>query len=186
MVYAPPRRKLTVDEYQRMGESGIFHEDERVELLDGELYEMTPLGDDHIGGVISLDFPLNQRLAGRALVSVQNPIRLSKFSEPEPDVVVLRFRPDFYRSGKARPEDIFLLIEVAESSLDYDRTTKLPRYAAAGVREVWIANLVDEQLEGYRDPAGDRYATSSIHRRGDTLAPLAFPDLVLSVEEILG
>ena len=186
MVYAPPRRKLTVYDYQRMGESGIFHEDERVELLDGELYEMTPIGDHHIGGVISLEYVFGQRLGGRAFVSTQNPIRLSDFSEPQPDLALLRPRADFYRNGKARPEDVLLVIEVADSSLQYDQQTKLPRYAAAGIVELWIVNLIDEQIELYHDPAGDTYATRSIHRRGDTLAPLAFPDLVLSVEEILG
>ena len=186
MVYAPSRRKLTVDEYHRMGESGILHEDERVELLDGELYEMAPIGDDHIGGVISLEYFFGQRLGGRAFVSTQNPIRLSGYSEPEPDIVLLRLREDFYRTGKARPEDVLLLVEVAASSLDYDRTTKLPRYAAAGIPEVWIVNLVEERIEVYRQPAGDGYALHSVHVRGDTVAPAAFPDVTLRVEEILG
>lgn len=186
MVYAPPRRKLTVDEYRQMGELGILHEDERVELLDGELYEMAPIGDDHVGDVISLDFFLNQRLRGRAFVSVQNPIRLSDFSAPQPDVTVLRPRDDFYRAGTARPEDVLLLIEVARSSLDYDRRTKLPRYAAAGIIEVWIVNLVDEQIEVYRSPSGEQYMVRSVHRRGEVVSPLAFPDVTIRVAEILG
>ena len=186
MVYAPPRRKLTADEYQRMGEAGIFHEDDRVELLDGELYEMPPIGDDHIGDVISLTRIFSRGVGVRALVSVQNPIRLSDHSEPEPDFALLRPREDSYRTGKARPEDILLLVEVAASSLEYDRETKLPRYAAAGIVEVWIVNLVDEQVEVYRQPSGTEYLSRRIHRRGDRLSPVSFPDLIVRVEEILG
>ncbi|MGI8553407.1 MAG: Uma2 family endonuclease [Dehalococcoidia bacterium] len=186
MVYAPPKRKLTADEYQCMGQHGIIGEDERVELLDGELYLMPPIGDGHIGDVNSLDFHFNRRLGNRAIVSVQNPIRLSDFSEPEPDITILRFRPDFYRKGKARPEDVLLLVEVAESSLAYDRLTKLPRYASAGIPEVWIVNLVDDRVEVYRDPTADGYRSHTVHGRGETLTPLALPDVSIRVEEILG
>ncbi len=186
MVYAPPRHKLTVDDYRRMGEAGIFHEDDRVELLDGEIYDMPPIGDGHMGTVNMLTNRLAWRLRERVVVSPQNPVRLSDFSEPEPDIAVLRFREDFYRTGKARPEDILLLIEVAQSSLDYDRRTKLPRYAAAGIPEVWIVNLIDDHVELYREPAGTEYALRTVHRRGAVIAPLAFPDVTLRVEEILG
>jgi len=186
MVYAPPKWKLSADEYERMGEVGIFHEDDRVELLDGELYEMPPIGDDHIGTVNDVNFLFVSRLGGRAVVSPQSPIRLSDNSESQPDLTVLRPREDRYRRGKARPEDVLLVIEVARSSLDYDRLTKLPRYAAAGIVEVWIVNLVDEQVEVYRDPAGDIYKTRTIHVRGDTIAPATLSDLTIRVDEILG
>jgi Uma2 family endonuclease len=186
MVFVPTKRKLTADEYERMGECGILHEDERVELIDGEIVEMPPIGDDHIGRVISLEYWFGQRLAGRAFVSTQNPIRLSDYSEPQPDMVLLRPREDFYGTSKARPEDIVLLVEVAQSSLEYDWLVKLPRYAAAGIVEVWLVNLIDRCIEVYRDPGADGYATQTVHRRGDTLAPAAFPDLIIRVEEILG
>jgi Uma2 family endonuclease len=186
MVIAATRRKLTADEYDRMGEAGILHEDERVELIDGEILEMPPISDDHIGGVHSLTAIFGRRLGDRAIVSVQNPFRLSDYSEPQPDLLLLRPRDDYYRSGKARPEDIFLLVEVARTSLDYDRDTKLPRYAAAGIVEAWIVNLVDRCIEVYRDPTAAGYATRIVCRRGDTLAPAAFPDLTIHVEEILG
>ena len=185
MVYAPTRRKLTVYEYQRMGEAGILHEDERVELLDGEIFEMPPIGDGHIGRINRLTFIFVRRIGDRAVVSVQNRIRLSDYSEPQPDLVVLRPRADFYGTGKAQPDDVLLLVEVAERSLTYDRTTKLPRYAAAVIREVCIVNLIEEHIEVYRDPAGDIYKTRTIHRRSDTLSPLALPDLIIRVEEIL-
>jgi Uma2 family endonuclease len=186
MTYAPPHWKLTTDEFERMGEVGIFHEDDRVELLDGELYEMTPIGDDHIGTVNDATFLFIRRLGERAIVSPQNPIRLSDRSEPQPDLTILRPREDRYRRAKARPEDVLLIIEVARSSLDYDRQMKLPRYAAAGIVEVWIVNLVDERIEAYRDPAGGVYRTMTIHLRGESLAPAALPDLAIRVDEILG
>ena len=149
MVFAPAKRKLTVDEYNRMGEAGILGPDERVELLDGELYTMAPIGEGHIGGVIGLTFLFNRHLLGRALVSVQNPVRLSNVSEPEPDLVLLQPRDDFYRTMKPRPEDVLLLVEVADSSLAHDRDTKLPQYAAAGIPEAWLVNLVDRRIEVY-------------------------------------
>jgi Uma2 family endonuclease len=186
MVFAPPKRKLTADEYDRMGEAGILHEDERVELIDGEIYEMTPIGDDHVGAVNGLTFLFIRRLGDRVTVSPQNPIRLNDFSEPQPDVSILRFRADFYGTRKARPDDVHLLIEVARTSLDYDRLTKLPRYAAAGITEVWIVNLSDHIIEVYRDPREGTYTTILTYRRGEMLAPTAFPDLTIRVEEILG
>jgi Uma2 family endonuclease len=186
MVYSPPRRKFNVDDYYRMADAGIFHEDDRVELLDGEIYEMTPIGDGHIGRVNSLTFQFIQRLNERVVVSPQNPIRLSDMSEPQPDLVLLRPRSDFYGTSKAKPEDVLLLIEIAKSSLDYDRTTKLPRYAAAGIVEVWIINLADDRLEVYRKPGEGGYGERIVLVRGDSIAPEALPDLVLRVEEILG
>lgn len=186
MSYAPAKRKLSVDDYARMGEAGILTEDDRVELIDGELYEMPPIGDGHIGGVNRFNYFFNQRLGGRAIVSVQNPIRLSDYSEPEPDIAVLLPRADFYDSGKAQPEDVLLLIEVADSSLAYDRQTKLPRYAAAGIAEVWIVNLVDQLIEVYRDPHGDAYAARTVHARGESLSPILLPSVVIGVAEILG
>jgi Uma2 family endonuclease len=186
MTYAPPHWKLTVDEFERMGEVGIFHEDDRVELLDGELYEMTPIGDDHIGTVNDATSLFVRRLGERAIVSPQNPIRLSDNSEPQPDLAILRPREDRYRRGKAQPEDVLLVIEVAHTSLEYDRQIKLPRYAAAGIVEVWVANLVDERIESYRDPAGGVYRTMTIHLRGESLAPAALPNITVRIDEILG
>lgn len=185
VVYAPLKRKLTADEYQHMGEAGIIRPDERVERLDGELYEMPPIGDGHIGKVNRANFVFSQRLAGRAIVSVQNPIRLSPFSEPQPDIAILRLRPDFYETSKARPEDVLLLADVADSSLDYDRRDKLPRYAAAGIIEVWIVNVIDRCIEVDRNPRPDGYATRGVHTRTDILTPIAIPDLAIQVEEIL-
>lgn len=185
MVQAP-RRKLTADEYQRMGEAGIFGEDERVELLDGVLYAMPPPGDDHIGRTIKLNNLLGRRVGERALISVQNPIRLSEYSEPEPDIALLRPRDDFYGTRRIRPDDVLLLVEVARTSLDYDRLSKLPRYAAADIIEVWLVNLVVRRIEVYREPRGDSYAFTQILGPGESVSPLALPEVVLEVDEILG
>lgn len=186
VVRAPERRKLSVDDYHRMGDAGILHEDERVELLDGELYEMPPIGDGHAGRVNRGDHFFNRRVGEDAIVSVQNPIRLSDFSEPQPDIVLLRPQADFYATRTPEPADVLLLVEVADSSLSFDRLRKLPRYAAAGIIEVWIVNLVDEQIEVYREPVGEQYTIRTIHGRGETLFPVALPDVGIRVEEILG
>lgn len=185
-VYTPQKRKLTADEYQRMGQAGILGCDERVELIEGELYITPPIGDGHVGKTIRLNFLFQRRVGDRALVSVQSPIRLSAHSEPEPDIVLVRPRPDFYETAKPRPEDIFLIVEVAETSLSYDRLTKLPWYAAAGIPEVWIVNLVERRIEVYRDPVGNRYATAFVPAACDTLTLVALPEVAIRVAEILG
>ena len=185
-MYAPTKRKLTADEYQRMGEVGILHEDDRVELLDGELYEMPPIGDGHIGRVNRFTYFFSRRVGDQALVSVQNPIRLSEHSEPQPDIMLLRPRSDFYGTAKARPQDVLLLVEVAESSLAYDRQKKLPLYAAAGIQEMWIVNLIDRLIEVYREPVEDRYAVVTRHGPGEVLRPALLREVAIRVEEILG
>ena len=169
-----------------MGETGILHEDDRVELLEGVLYEMPLTGDWHDGTVDVVSNTFVPPLGGRAIVRVQGSFRLTGGSEPEPDVLVLRYRPDFYRSTKVGPEDVLLLVEVAHSSLPYDRDFKLPLYARAGIPEVWIVNHDDQRVEVYRDPEGDGYRSATLVERGGTVAPLAFPDLAIAVDDILG
>ena len=186
-VAAPlTRRRFTVDEYYRMAEAGILREDDRVELLDGEIVEMTPIGPGHAGQVNCLTRIFTSRLGDRAIVSVQNPVILGTHWEPEPDFVLLRPRLDDYRTAHPRPADVLLVVEVADTSLARDRKIKLPAYAAAGVPEVWILNLREERIEVYRDPAADGYRDVRRWGRGTRLAPRAFSDLELSVDEVLG
>jgi Uma2 family endonuclease len=185
MTVTLKRRLFTVDEYQRMGETGIIHEDERVELIDGEILEMSPIGGPHIWCINKATMVLVVRLQGRAFVSIQNPVRLNDMSEPEPDVVVLRIPADPRAAEVPTAADVLLLIEVADSSLDYDRGEKLPRYALAGIPEVWIADLSHERFEVYRDPAGDRYRDTAIVERGGVLTLLSFPDVAIACDEIL-
>lgn len=180
------RRRLTAAEYERMAEAGILHEDERIELIDGELVQMAAIGSRHMGCVIRFTDWFGPRVAGRAHVSVQNPLRLSDSSEPQPDIVLLRRRDDAYSTGIPTPEDVLLLIEVADSSVKHDRDVKLPRYAAAGIVEVWLASLQGRRITAYREPSPEGYRRMLRATRGGVLSPLAFPDLALRWEEIFG
>ena len=181
-----PRRRFTVDEYHCMAEAGILGEDDRVELLDGEIIEMSPIGDRHFGCVLQSSTLFNMRLAGRALVSVQSPVRLSTGSEPEPDISLLRPRADFYRTGKPGPDDVLLIVEVSDSSLAFDRDTKLLFYAAAGIPEMWIVDLNKMCVLVYRDPRDGVYQQTWVVERDGKLSPAAFPDVLLSVTDLVG
>jgi Uma2 family endonuclease len=181
------RRLFTVEEYHQMTQAGIFTEDERVELIDGEVVEMTPIGSRHAACVRRL---LNQlfslQVSGCALLSIQDPIRVGEHSEPQPDVALLRSRQDFYASAHPTPQDILLLVEVADSSLEYDQEIKVPLYARAGIPEVWLVNLPEDRVLVYRRPAAQGYQEMHQVRREEGLAPESFPDLIVSVNEILG
>ncbi len=186
MVAAPQKYMLTVDDYHRMGEAGILSEDDRVELLDGEIWLKAPIGNDHSGGLRGLDYVFNAAVRGRAIVDTQNPIRLSDYSEPQPDLVLLMPRADFYRSAMPRPEDVLLLVEVADSSLAFDCTVKLPRYARDGIREVWIVDLVHRRIETYNAPVDGVFTETAVVARGQSVSPRAFPDVTIAVTDVLG
>ena len=181
---APTRRRFTVAEYYAMAEAGIFSLEERVELLDGDVILMAAVLDWHAYMVDWLTETFILSLQGRAQVRIQNPTRLNDYSEPEPDVMLLRRREDFYRSGHPAPNDVLLLIEVSDSSLSFDRDEKLPRYAAAGIPETWIVNRPDRRIEAYANPANGEYATVRYYSAGETIAPQAFPDVILEVAGI--
>ena len=155
----PRRHRLTVAEYYRMGEAGILAPDARVELIDGEIIDMAPPGHRHAGTVDQLALALSSAVNGRAHVRVQNPLRLDDHSEPQPDVSVLRRRPDFYKSGHPRPVDALLVVEVADTSLRYDRDDKIPLYARHGIPEVWLVDLKTKRFVRYRNPQQGAYAS---------------------------
>lgn len=180
------RRRFTVDEYYRMAEAGILSRDDRVELIDGEVVRMTPIGPRHASCVMRLTTLLPQLAADYAIISVQNPVRLGTYDEPQPDVVVLAKRQDFYRHAHPGPSDTLLVIEVADTSIEYDRTRKLERYALSGVPEVWIVNLGENLVEVYRRLAENEYRERVAVGPGQSLSVPGAADRFLAVDDILG
>ena len=178
--------RFTVEDYERMGEVGILGPEDRVELLEGEIFDLTPIGPAHAGTVKRVNHVLSIRLGGRAVVGVQDPVRLGTFSEPQPDVVLLRPRADFYAAVHPGAEDVLLLVEVSDSTLVFDRKRKLPIYARHGVAQVWIVNVNDRVVEVYRLDAGGTYAAAEILWGDDRLVIDALPDVVVTATEILG
>lgn len=178
------RYRLSTADFHRMVEAGVLDEETRVELIEGEMVVMSPIGSRHSGVVNQLAAIFFERLQRRAIVSVQNAVHLNDQSEPQPDLALLRPRADYYKRSQPTPEEILLLVEVADTSLDYDREVKLPLYSRAGIPEVWIVNLVDGWLEVYRDPAPVGYTALQKVLPGRTAAPLMFGDLLVAVDEI--
>jgi Uma2 family endonuclease len=180
------RRKLDVHEYHRMAAAGILHEDDRVELIEGELVAMAPIGPDHAGRANRLNRLLVLGAGREAVVAVGNPVRLDRYSEPQPDFALLRPRADDYTGAVATPADVLLLIEVAASSLRFDREVKARLYAGRGIAEYWIVDLIGGVVERYRDPGAEGYRQVDRHGPGAKLAPAALPGLVVDVGEVLG
>ena len=178
------RRLFTVDEYLAMGVAGILHEDDRVELIDGEIIIMPPIGDPHETSTDWLNRLLVPPLINRAMVRVQGSIRLSDRSAPQPDIAVLRERP-MSEVGPYFPQDVYLVIEVSDSTLAYDQGPKLARYAAAGIPEVWVANLRAREVTAYGEPSGSEYAGVRTYRVSESISPRAFPDVVLAVSDFM-
>jgi len=178
------RWRFTVHDYHRMGEAGILHEDDRVELIEGELVEMTAIGTRHFSCVNRLTRMLVMHAGDDAIVSVQNPVRLNEYTEPQPDLAVIR--PRDYRESLPEPDDVLLLIEVSDTTLAYDRGVKLALYARAGIGEVWIVDLPNETIERYTSPSADGYRHADQKGRGQTLESTALSGLVPSVDEVLG
>lgn len=183
VVTAPARHRFTVEEFDRLG---VFGEDDRVELIDGEVVDMTPIGARHAASVAYLTNALPPQLAGTAVVWVQNPIQIPDLSEPLPDVAVLRPPVARYAAVKPAPGDVLLVVEVADSSLAHDRERKAPVYAGAGIPECWIVDLTTDAVLVLADPVGGTYRTSVVARPGDVLVPGLLPGVSLAVSEILG
>lgn len=169
-----------------MAQAGILGEDDRVELIEGEIVEMTPIGSKHAAIVGRLTHLFSEQISRRAIIWVQNPIRLGEHSEPQPDLTLLRPREDFYASAHPGPEDVLLVVEVAETSAEYDRQIKVPLYAKARILEVWLINLEGERVEVYRSPSPQGYLKAVTLHRGEKLSPESFPELELKTQDILG
>lgn len=176
------RRLFTIEEYHRMAEAGILRPEERVELIDGEILEMSPIGTRHASCVNNLNRLLVLGLGTRAVVSPQNPVRIPIRSEPQPDLAVLR--PRSYKTVAPTIEDVLLVVEVAESSLRFDRTVKLGLYARAGFAEYWLVDVAAETITVCRAPAGPSYGDVRELGPGHTLSPLAFPDLRIPTADL--
>lgn len=185
MEAAVRRHRFTTDEYHAMAQHGILAADARVELVDGQIVEKMTLGNRHMAVVARLTRLLIKQFDGVAHVRVQGSIHLSMFSEPEPDVLLLRRRLDDYAHSAALAEDIHALIEVSDTSLEFDRGKKLLVYAQQRVADYWIVNLIDDRIEIYREPHDLGYGSTETFARGDTAAFLAFPGERLSVNDIL-
>ena len=178
------RHRFTAADFEAMVAAGILNDEDRVELLEGEVVDMAPIGPPHAACVRRLTRLFVTRL-GDVDVSVQNPIRLSDLSEPEPDVTVLAPRPGDYEESHPRPEDVLLLVEVADSTLLRDREWKLPLYAQAGIPEVWIIDLTGRTVECHREPGPTGYGRTDRLAPGEQAVPAAFPGVAFAVTEIL-
>ncbi|HEV8584980.1 MAG TPA: Uma2 family endonuclease [Methylomirabilota bacterium] len=187
MAIEVPARRFTVDEYHRMGDAGILGCEERLELIAGQIVVCEPIGFRHASVVDRLAQLWFGYLGRRANVRVQNPVTFPEAdSELQPDILLLRARDDFYATGHPRVADVLLLIEVADTTVRLDRRVKIPLYAAVGVGEVWLCDLVTERVEVYREPAGETYRDVETMDRGQTVSPLALPDVTVAIDDLLG
>lgn len=189
LTQAPPvtftRHRFTLAEYHQFIEAGIFKEDDRLELIRGEVMDMSPINARHAGKVNRLVELFYERLAKRCIVAPQNPLHLDDSSEPEPDVALLKPRPDRYARAHPQPADVLLVIEVADTSLEYDRGIKASVYASSGISEYWVVNLTENCIEVFREPTPNGYRQQLKFWRADTLSLLAFPEVSVTASEIL-
>lgn len=180
------KKLFTVDEYYRMAEVGILTSEDRVELIGGEIIQMSPIGVPHAGHVKTATQRFTRAFGMRIVVSVQDPVRLSDYNEPVPDIALLKPRDDCYQQKRVLADDVSLIVEVSQTTLAYDRTVKLPLYASARIPEVWIEDLQSNLLLVFRDPVGAVYQTCLTLTREDSVSVQAFPDVVFKVADFLG
>ncbi len=185
MVVQAPHKEFTVEQYYRMAEAGILTPTDRVELIEGEIIQMAPIGHKHAACVDRIAQLLVLTLTPQAVVRVQNPVRLSDRSEPQPDFAILKPRSDFYVEEHPKPDDVLALVEVSDSTAQFDRTTKATLYARSGIQELWIVDLNVLAIEVLRLPSSDGYQDVRVLRKGQSLAFQAFPNAVFTVEQLL-
>lgn len=184
-------RPLTVEEYHWLIEQGFFHEDEHVELVQGVLHRMSPEGPRHVAVIDRLHDLFIKMIGSRSRIRIQHPVWLpDSNSEPEPDLALVERREDYYSDRHPVPAEVFLLVEVAATSLEEDRRLKVPLYAAAGITEFWIVNLIEDQIEVYREPKSPGEGAAYYRERltflvQDTVTPIHFPDCSLAVKDVL-
>lgn len=183
MAIEVQKRLITVEDYHKMAEAGILPE-RGIELINGEIFEMSPIGSRHAKAVNKLNRILGKLLGDDMIISIQNPILASDYSEPEPDIAILKYREDFYANAHPKGADTMLVIEIADSSINYDLKVKLPVYAQSGVPEFWLVDLGKEEIQAFWQPTGDRYRFSQLVAKGDILTAQYFA-LEIAVAEIL-
>jgi Uma2 family endonuclease len=181
----PAKHQFSVKDYYRMAETGVLAPESRVELIEGEIIDMSPIGPFHGSVVARLARIFNKSSNDRWVVWPQNALRLDEHSEPQPDVVLLKYSPDDYANQQPGPDDVILLVEVSDTTLAYDRDRKLSLYGRAEIPEVWIVNLADLSLEIYREPHFTGYSSKTILKAGDQAKPRAFPDVTIDVAALL-
>jgi len=182
-VFTPNRYKLSIEDYHKLGTAGILHEDSRVELIEGDLIEMSPIGIAHMRCVNRLTRLLIHAVGDAAIVSVQNPVTLPPRSEPQPDFALLKPGADS-ADHVPHPADVLLIVEVADTTLNYDRRTKLPLYARSGIVEVWIVDVQGRTIEAFNTPGDAGYARSAVYRGGDSVAPAALPAASIRLDDV--
>jgi len=182
----PNKRLITVDEYHRMAETGILSPNDRVELILGEILNMSPIGSKHSAIVNRINGLFVPAFLNKAIVQVQGSIQIKPFSEPEPDIALLKPRSDFYYEQLPQPKDVLLLIEVADSTLDFDENVKRPLYAEAGIQEYWIVDINNNQVLLHTIPEGNLYKHIKIATLNDSINCTAFPNVAIAVKDILG
>jgi len=180
----PKKYPITITHFQKMIEMGIFDENEHIELIDGELIAMAPIGPGHSSQTRKLNRQFSQSVGDLALVDMQNPIVLDDHSEPEPDLALLRPSDDFYKAASPTAKDVLLLVEVADSSLNYDKKTKIPLYARQGIPEVWLINLPDKQVEIYRNPSEEGYRQILLPEKQACISPRLLPEVSIKISDI--
>lgn len=180
------RKLFTTTEYHKLRETGFFAEDDRIELLDGEIIAMSPIGPKHAGCVNKLNRLLNRKVGRDVIVAAQNPVWLNNYSEPQPDIALLKLRDDVYTESHPTPEDTLVAVEVSDSTLEGDRQVKLPKYAQAGVPEFWLVDLVNNRIEVHALPNEGVYQEVRIILRHQNIISRALPQLKLKASDILG
>ena len=182
------RHRFTAEEYRAMAEAGVLGQDDSVELADGEIVDMAPIGTRHLACVAALNHLLVERSEGRWFVSVHNPVRLGERDEPQPDVSLLRNRPNPTAATPPGPEELLLVVKISDATLSYDKNVKLPLYARAGIPEAWMVGLQGRKVEVHTDPgeAAGGYRTSRSFGAGERIVSETVDGLSVSVDEVLG
>jgi Uma2 family endonuclease len=178
-------RRLSVQDYHQMAESGILQPGERIELLEGRILQMAAKGTAHSASVSRIEQLLRNCLGDRVLLRFQDPVRLDDYSEPEPDVAVVQVNPSYYEDHHPTPSEVYLLIEVSDSTLKFDRETKAPAYARSGIAEYWVLDVIRRKLHVYRSPSADGYQSETILSEELTITPIAFPDCTIAIKDML-